>query len=181
MLWPRAGSDADWRPLSAFALNTGGNKMESYEVLKQAADKVGVKALAAELKLSPALVYKWCQPCEPDDPDSSGARNPLDRLSEVVRITGDMEVVSWICQQADGFFVPNPHMDRRHVGTDLLIGAQQLVKEFSDMLEEVGRSVANDGQIDRGEAERIRRHWETLKRVSETFVIACEAGLFSKR
>lgn len=154
--------------------------MESYEVLKQAADKVGVKALAAELKLSPALVYKWCQPCEPDDPDCSGARNPLDRLAEVLRITGDMEVVNWLCQQADGFYVPNARIDRRNVTTHLLIGAQQLVKEFSDMLEEVGRSVANDGEIRRDEAERIRRHWETLKRVSESFVVSCEAGLFRK-
>lgn len=154
--------------------------MESFEILKQAADKVGVKALAAELKLSPALVYKWCQPCEPDDPDTSGALNPLDRLAEIVRVTNDIEVVNWICQQAGGFFVPNVHPDRRHVGTDLLIGAQQLVKEFSDMLEEVGRSVANDGEIDDPEAERIRRDWETLKRVAESFVIAGEAGLFRK-
>ena len=28
------------------------------------------------------------------------------------------------------------------------------------------------------EAQRIRRHWETLKRVAENFVASSEAGLF---
>jgi hypothetical protein len=153
----------------------------SDEVLKQAANKIGVKALAAELKLSPALVYKWCQPWDPEDPDSSGARNPLDRVVDIVRATGDQDVVNWICHQAGGFFSPNPQVDEDKVGTDLLLGAQQLVKEFSDMLEEVSRSVANDGLIcSKTEAHRIRRHWETLKRVAEHFVVCSETGLFEQ-
>lgn len=151
----------------------------SHEVLREAADRIGVKALAAQLKLSPALVYKWCQPWDASDPDSSGARNPLDRLADVLEVTGDVEVVNWLCQKAGGFFTPNPRVDPRHVDTDLLMSTQRLVKEFSDMLEEVSRSIADDGMISSPEAERIRRHWETLKRVAETFVVSCEAGLFN--
>jgi hypothetical protein len=153
----------------------------SDEVLKRAANTIGVKALAAELKLSPALVYKWCQPWDPDDPDSSGARNPLDRVVDIVRSTGDHDVVNWICHQTGGFFSPNPPADTTKPGTDLLIGAQTLVKEFSDMLEEVSRSVANDGAIEAAEAQKIRRHWETLKRVAEHFVACSEDGLFEPR
>lgn len=152
----------------------------SDEVLKRAANTIGVKALAAELKLSPALVYKWCQPWDADDPDSSGARNPLDRVVDIVRVTGDQEVVNWICHQADGFFTPNPSTEAKSP-TDLLVGAQQLVKEFSDMLEEVSRSVANDGAITPDEALKIRRHWETLKRVAEHFVVQSEDGQFSRK
>lgn len=152
----------------------------SYQVLKQAAEKVGVKALAAQLKLSPALVYKWCQPHDPTDPDSSGARNPLDRLAEIVEATGDLEVVNWLCHQAGGFFAPNPEVSADHFGTDLLMGTQQLVKEFSDMLEEISRSIADDGAIVSREAMRIRRHWEALKRVAECFVVSGEAGLFRR-
>ncbi len=153
----------------------------SHEVLKQAADKIGVKALAAELRLSPALVYKWCQEHDPNDPDSSGARNPLDRLAGIVRTTGDVEVINWLCHQAGGFFTPNPQVDAGDFGTDLLMGTQQLVKEFSDMLEEVSRSIADDGAIEQKEAVRIRRHWETLKRVAETFVVSGESGLFDRQ
>lgn len=152
----------------------------SHEVLKEAADKIGVKALAADLKLSPALVYKWCQEHDPEDPDSSGARNPLDRLAEVFRATGDMDVVNWLCHQAGGFFTPNPQVDVKDFSTDLLMGTQQLVKEFSDMLEEVSRSIADDGAIEPKEAARIRRHWETLKRVAEAFVVSGESGLFDR-
>lgn len=150
----------------------------SDEVLKRAAGKIGVKALAAELKLSPALVYKWCQPWDPGDPDSSGARNPLDRVVDIVHATDEHDVVNWICHQTGGFFTPNPPQDTKNAKTDLLVGAQSLVKEFSDMLEEVSRSVADDNAIAPVEAQRIRRHWETLKRVAEHFVACSEAGLF---
>jgi hypothetical protein len=150
----------------------------SDEVLKDAAEKIGVKALAAELKLSPALVYKWCQPFDPNDPDTSGTRNPLDRVAEIVQLTGDMEVINWLCHQEGGFFTPNPEVDARKFSTDLLMGTQQLVKEFSDMLEEVSRSIADDGAIAATEAARIRKHWETLKRVAESFVVCGESGLF---
>jgi len=153
----------------------------SHEVLREAADKIGVKALAAELKLSPALVYKWCQAHDPEDPDSSGARNPLDRLAQIIKATGDVDVVNWLCHEAGGFFTPNPQVDARDFGTDLLMGTQQLVKEFSDMLEEVSRSIADDGAIESKEAVRIRRHWETLKRVAETFVVSGETGFFDHR
>lgn len=154
--------------------------MRSDEVLKSASDQIGVKALAAKLKLSPALVYKWCQPHDPDDPDTSGALNPLDRLAEIIEATGDVEVVNWICKQAGGFFVPDCEVDCKNTAADLLLGAQQLVKEFSDMLEEVSRAISNDGAIEPSEAARIRRHWETLKRVAECFVVSSESGLFKR-
>ena len=150
----------------------------SDEVLKRAVDSIGVKALAARLKLSPALVYKWCQPHDPQDPDAGGARNPLDRIAEIHEATGDPEVINWICQQAGGFFTPNPDIDTRAFHTELLVGTQRLVKEFSDMLEEVSRSITDDSRIVPAEATRIRRHWETLKRVAESFVLAGEVGMF---
>lgn len=150
----------------------------SDEVLRRAADKIGVKALAAELKLSQALIYKWCQPHDGDDPDSSGAINPLDRVAEVYDSTQDPELINWLCQRAGGFFVPNPEVKPATRETELLMATQRLVKEFSDMLEEVGRSVSDDGAIAAIEADRIRRHWETLKRVAETFVVAGERGMF---
>ncbi len=153
----------------------------SHEVLKKAADKVGVKALAAELRLSQALVYKWCQDHDTSDPDSSGARNPLDRLAQIYHLTEDIDLVNWICHEAGGFYCPNPGSGDGDPGTELLMGTQQLVKEFSDMLEEVSRSIADDGLIEPSEAARIRRHWETLKRVSERFVVNAETGAFAEK
>ena len=154
--------------------------MHSYEVLKQAADKVGVKALAAELHLSQALVYKWCEPPDSEDPDASGSRNPLDRLRDIVKVTQHVPVVSWLCHQAGGFFVHNPSGPSRDIDSDLLQSTQQVVQRFSEMLAEVSAAVANDGAISLAEAGRIRREWEELKTATESFVVACERGTYRK-
>jgi len=152
--------------------------MRSYEVLRQAADEVGVKALAAELKLSTALVYKWCQPSDPNDPDTSGARNPLDRLAEIVRFTKDTRVASWLCHEAGGFFVPNPPESSSDLPTELLSNTQRLVKEFSQFLLTVTKSIEDDGMIEPDEAERIRDRWELFKGTVESFAVACERGVY---
>ncbi|MFQ5807823.1 MAG: hypothetical protein ACE5I3_15360, partial [Phycisphaerae bacterium] len=76
--------------------------MKSWEVLREAADRIGVKALAARLNLSTALVYKWCQEPPKDDPSGSGARNPLDRLREIVDATGDPRGRNWGWDAAGG-------------------------------------------------------------------------------
>lgn len=151
--------------------------MQSYEVLRLAADEVGVKALAAKLNLSPALVYKWCQEWDSDNPDTSGARNPLDRVAEIVNVTGDPRVINWLCHQAGGFYSTNPTKPlAADLDTSLLINTQKLVNEFSNLLLEVTRSIEDDGEIEPKEAKRIRQSWETLKSFAETFTTACDEG-----
>jgi hypothetical protein len=134
--------------------------------------------MAAELRLSPALVYKWCQESNRDDPDASGARNPLDRLAEIVRVTQSRDVVNWLCHENDGFFVPNPVLIEGDLETDLLVQTQRLVKEFSELLLTVTRSIEDDGQIEPAEADRIRLAWESLKSSAEAFTVACERGSY---
>ena len=155
--------------------------MQSYEVLREAADGIGVKALAKALRLSPALIYKWCQESSRSDPDASGARNPLDRLADVVRATGSRKVVNWLCHEADGFFVSNPRMTRKPLRLELLNETQKLVEEFSRLLLTVTRSIENDGLIDGPEADQIREAWERLKTSAEAFTVACEQGIYSGR
>lgn len=152
--------------------------MRSHEVMKRAADRIGVKALASVLRLSPALVYKWCQEFDPNDPDASGARNPLDRLSDIVRATGDTQVVSWLCHESGGFFVPHPAPKNPNLTRELMVTTQRLVQEFSRLLTAVTRSIEDDGHIVPHEADRIRDAWETLKSTAEEFTVACERGIF---
>lgn len=152
--------------------------MRSHEQLKRAADRVGVKALAAELRLSPALVYKWCQESDASDPDASGARNPLDRVADIVRLTGDREVVNWLCHEAGGFLVPNPPEPPGNMSTELLVNTQRLVKNFSQLLLTVTKSIEDDGEIEPAEADRIRNAWEAFKTTVEAFTVACERGVF---
>ncbi len=155
--------------------------MRSNEVLREAAEIVGVKVLAGELRLSPALIYKWCEEADPNDPDASGTRNPLDRLREIIRVTGHTPVVNWLCHEAGGFFVHNPEAESKDIDGDLLQSTQQFVKAFSELLNHVSDSVADDGAIEPDEADRIRMGWERLKTTAETFVVACEIGVYRKK
>ncbi len=155
--------------------------MKSWDILREACERVGVKAVAAKLNVSAALVYKWCQePPTEEDPDASGARNPLDRCRGLFDATGDSEIVNWLCRAADGFFVPNPRVRLGDTEEQLLGTTQRVVENFGHLLSDISRSIENDGVITEPEAETIRRSWETLKRHGESFVVACERGLYQR-
>ena len=157
--------------------------MESYEVLRKAVSGPGVKAVAAEMGVSTSLVYKWTQAPSREPLDGrSGARNPLDRVRELVRITGDAAIVSWLCAEAGGVFVANPPApEPERVDSSVIANTQEMLREFSDVLDEVSRALGDEAGIDAAEAARIRREWEELKAKAEGFVLACEAGSFDKR
>ena len=157
--------------------------MKSYEVIRQAVDEPGVKAVAAALRVSPALVYKWCEPpAEADDPDQSGARNPLDRVREMYLLTRDIRLVRWLCNQAGGFFVANPVPElRKGLDESIFNETRSMVREFSELLETVTEAYDVDSQIDPGEADQIREKWEDLKACLERFTISCEKGLYRVR
>ena len=154
---------------------------KSFEVLKQAVSKVGVKKVAAELHISPALVYKWCQESQnPDAWTSSGASNPLDRLKTIYDLTGDPSLIQWICQMGGGYFVRNPQ-EPVNVDSRVMNNIHHLIKEFSETLDAISRSYGDDKRISCEEAQSIRKEWEDLKRIGEGFVLACESGHFDRR
>jgi hypothetical protein len=149
--------------------------MKSNEVLKKSLSDLGVKSVAADLGLSTSLIYKWCQPSGSED--ASGAENPLDRIAKVYRLTGDKGPIEWLCREADGYFVQN--VKPAEIQTiPLLHMTRRIVREFSDLLDVLTESIENDGVIDLREAENIRNEWEHLKSSAESFVGACEDGLY---
>jgi len=149
--------------------------MKSHEILREATGKVGVKAVAVDMNLSTSLVYKWCQ--SKDGRNASGAENPLDRVLTICELTEDEGPIAWLCQQVDGFFVKNPSADEGG-RQPLLKVTQEILKEFSDLLDVMSRSIENDGEVDAREAANIRKEWEELKAVTESFVVACESGAY---
>jgi hypothetical protein len=153
--------------------------MKSHEVIRNAVEEPGVKAVAAALKISSALVYKWCEPsAEQDDPDASGAKNPLDRVREMYLLTKDIRLIRWLCNAAGGFFVSDPVPELRQ-GQDALIfdETRRMMREFSELLDAVTGSL-DDGKITSDEADGIRQRWEDLKACTERFVVACEKGIY---
>src|SRR5688500_11367735 len=143
--------------------------MKSFEVIHQAVDEPGVKAVAAALKVSPALVYKWCeQPADSEDPDQSGAKNPLDRVREMYLLTKDIRLVRWLCNEAGGFFVANPVPElRKSLDEAIFNETRSMVREFSELLDSVTEAYDHDSQIDPNEADEIREKWEDRKRSEE--------------
>jgi len=156
--------------------------MKSYDIIRQAVEEQGTKAVAAALKVSPALVYKWCEPpAEQDDPDQSGAKNPLDRVRELYTKTRDIHLIRWLCNEAGGFYVVNPSPELKKSRDESIFGeTRKMVREFSELLHTVTESVEDDSQIDRDEADSIRQRWEDLKACVEHFVIGCERGHYGK-
>ena len=155
--------------------------MKSYEVIRQATEEPGVKAVAAALKVSAALVYKWCEPPEnAEDPDASGAKNPLDRVREMYEITKDIGLIRYLCNNAGGFFIANPSLPHPTKSLDENIFAETrgMVREFSELLDTITESLEKVPGIQPDEAVNIRERWEDLKACVEQFDRGCEAGFY---
>jgi hypothetical protein len=148
--------------------------MQSHELLKEVLKKTSAKQVAGDMGLSLSLIYKWAEP--PAEETGSGANNPLDRIEQLLRITGDTRIAQWVCERAGGFFITNP----KHKPHDysLTPTTNNIVQEFADMLGVIAMAAA-DSQISKDEAKAIRRRWEDLKSVTEGFVHHCEEGSFS--
>lgn len=148
---------------------------KSHEVLKKTIAGCGAKSIASDMGLSQSLIYKWCQPS--GNPEASGAENPLDRILEICRLSGDESPINWLCEQTGSFRVKNAPPQKNR-SSSVLDNSQSILKEFSDVLEAVTQSYAHEQRIDPEEAARIRKEWEELKCIAETFVNACEQGTF---
>ena len=149
--------------------------MHSHEVMKEVLKKTSAKQIAADMGLSLSLIYKWAEPQE--DETGSGASSPLDRVGQMIRITGDARLAQWVCEQADGFFIRNPHSNPT---SDTLRATNDIVQEFADMLATIATASA-DHAITKDEAKTIRRRWEELKSVTEGFVKAAEGGNYGPK
>ena len=150
--------------------------MQSHELLREVLQKCSAKEVSANLGLSLSMIYKWAEP--PDPGAGSGAANPLDRVEALLRCSGDLRIVQWLCQQAGGFFIQNPKVANPH--PDYLIPAtNQIVQDFADLLAVIA-TAAGDNHVTKEEAETIRARWEELKSVTEGFVCCCEEGNFAR-
>lgn len=149
--------------------------MQSHEVLREVLKKTSAKQIAADMGLSLSLIYKWAEP--PGDATGSGAHNPLDRVDQLLRITGDARIAQWVCERAGGFFINNPEVPKPHPYA-LIPTTNSIVQEFADMLAVIATASA-DSSVTKDEAKQIRRRWEELKSVTEGFVRAAEDGNYS--
>lgn len=147
--------------------------MESHEVLQRALRKTTPKAVAAELGVSLSLVYKWA---EKPGVDAGGSKNPLDRLLQIIELSGDPGIVDWLCRKQGGHFVSDPELGGERIEA-ILPATQQMIRHFSTLLDEVSQA-AQDHTVTKEESKEIRLCWDKLKAHAEAFVRACENGEF---
>ena len=149
----------------------------SHKVLRDTVNKVGAKMVADELKLSPAMIYKWCQPC--DGETASGERNPLDRILALCEAAGSDKPVKWLCERRNGVFVRNTALEfDAEPPMAHLRATSRIVKEFSELLGTLTESYREESGVSAEAAARIRRDWGDVKRAAERLVRACERGHF---
>lgn len=148
----------------------------SHEVIRNALSEIGVKYAAQRLGVSPALVYKWTEATPTSsDPDGSGARNPLERVAEITRLTGDTLLIEWLCAVAGGTFVRDTSPARLPGELHSVTGRCGVV--LIHTLQTLA-DAAVDGVICQREAPVIRAAWQTAKGETEGVVRAGEAGMF---
>ena len=153
--------------------NQKGNFMKSFELLRDIFKKHGVKKIAPAMGTAVSSLYKWCQP---DGGKSAGGWNPLERVASLMRVTGDLRPLHWLCEQFGGYFVLNPKGKSQHPAA-LLPAENRVIHEFADLIGLITQAV-KDGKITSVEARGIRAEWERLKSVTEGFVSECEEGDF---
>ena len=149
--------------------------MQSYELLKEVLKTTSAKQIASDLNLSLSLIYKWAEKPE-GDAGGTGA-NPIERVDQLIQGTRDPRIIHWLCQRSGGFFIKNPKQHLSH--PEFLIPAtNEIVQDFADLLAVIA-AAAVDNRVDATEAKAIRKRWEDLKSVTETFVACCEQGNFN--
>jgi len=147
--------------------------MESHEIVRKCFEKKSPKEIAAELGVSLSLVYKWAETAEADG--GSGTANPLDRTAQLVRLTGEHDILHWLCRVGNGYFVPEPRGAAN--SEELTASVNALVRHFATTLGDVA-SAAADHRITASEASRLRAGWDDLRSRTEAFIRACERGDF---
>jgi hypothetical protein len=147
--------------------------MHSHELLKDVLKQTSAKQISADMGLSLSLIYKWAEP--PNEEAGSGSSNPLDRIEQLIKTTGDKRIAHWVCAKAGGFFIANP--PTKTSGRDLVPATNEIVNDFARLLASITAASA-DQQVTAAEAADIRARWEALKSATEGFVTAAEKGAF---
>jgi len=144
--------------------------MTSKEAMKLACKERGVKEIAETMKLSPTAIYNQI--------NDSSKNDLLNKFVDFANACDNNIPIQWACEELNGVFIENPDV-RAHKERLANSYIPNTIKEFGDVITEIGIAL-EDGRITRKEAERIRKEWEELKILLETFVLACEFGYLEK-
>ena len=141
--------------------------MNSKEVMKSACKKKGVQQVASIMNISPTALYNQMN-------NNMDGTNIVQRFVDFCNATESTVPFQFVAEELNGFFISNPELyaNKDQVSQFYISGA---LENFSHLFSEIGKSL-QDGKVDKKEALKIREEWESLKRLLESFVLACEYG-----
>ena len=139
--------------------------MESHNLLREVFKETSPKQIAEDMTSFP---FPDLQMVPSTREDSSGTTNPLDRMASLIESTEDLRLIQWPSKAKNGFFVASPEKEKV-ISQNLMPATNLIVQEFADLLSVVA-CAATDNHVNEAEAARIRKRWEKLKTVTETFV-----------
>jgi hypothetical protein len=140
--------------------------MTSKDTMKIAAKDTGVKEVARCLGMSASTLYNQM--------NSDDKNDLMQRFVDFSTLCGNDIAIKWACEQLGGTYVPNL-TDLGDVTPHECIS--ESLKEFSDVIRAIGGAI-EDGIITQKEAGLIRKEWDDVKSLLESFVFACEVGDF---
>lgn len=96
-------------------------------------------------------------------------------IDATITTTGQSAVLDELAKEFGFVLVENPNLSVTKQPAINQIA--KMLNDFAELVDEVGQA-HQDSNIDCDEAARIREKWETMKKETEGFVLACETGMY---
>lgn len=145
--------------------------MNSKQALKLSCQDRGVKDIAECLSISPTAIYNQI-----NDPDKNDI---LNKFVDFVNACGNDIPIQWAAAELNGIFLKNPDIEAKKDEINQTYVPEAL-QNFGNVIKEIGQAM-EDGKVTLEEAEKIRKEWDKLKILLETFVLACEFGFLDEK
>ncbi len=138
--------------------------MDSRGTMKAACDNVGIKCVADKMGVSSSVLYNQMNEDKRID--------LLKRFVDFCEATESDIPIKWACEKLGGVFVPNKEVSDEELGAVTTTYVSKSVKEFGDVITVMGEAI-EDGVITENEALKIKKEWDELKTLLESFVHVC--------
>ncbi len=155
--------------------------MNSRKILKTALYGCDREEVAKAMSMSVGSLNNQVAGEKPYSPKGK-TLNFLDRIHNFIDITyettGKMITLEALAEEFGFLLIKNPAVHACE--SPAITKISEILQDFSKVVDEIGKA-AEDGIIEGYEAEKIRDRWETMKRLTEEFVLACETGRYDKK
>lgn len=146
-------------------MNTDRIRQAVHDAIKENPARLKGEAIAVRMGVATSTLYAWGEPDK--------ATIPLERLVQLVLITGDIRPIVALSSVVGGYYIPR----RSAVGVASgELASVRAVKEFSDVLQDYSMALL-DGRVSVKENARIQKDGaEAMQAIAELLELARESA-----